>query len=251
MSNVVLVLGPVAFRDFEIPERIAFGGAQRLTVHKLPGGQRVIDALGRDDRELTWSGFFAGPDATERARMLDLLRMQGAVLSLTWDVFFYSVVIASFEVEYRKQWWLPYRLSCTVLLDQAEPVPDPIGSLDTQTATDLGFASDMAGSAGISLASAQAAIAAPGAVTPGTSAFAAAESLVGQAQSQVTDGIAQAESQLGTATSAVPLLGPGAAAASVAAIGVIGSAAGQLAALVAAKGYIGRTLLNLTSGQLG
>lgn len=28
MSDVVLVLGPVAFSDFEIPERIQFGGAQ-------------------------------------------------------------------------------------------------------------------------------------------------------------------------------------------------------------------------------
>lgn len=88
MPDVVLVLGPVAFADFEIPERIAFGGTQRLAVHKLPGGLRVIDALGRDDRELTWSGIFAGPDATARSRLLDLLRARGAVLPLTWDVFF-------------------------------------------------------------------------------------------------------------------------------------------------------------------
>jgi hypothetical protein len=251
MSDVVLVLGPVAFSDFEVPERIAFGGAQRLAVHKLPGGQRVIDALGRDDRELAWSGVFAGPDATERARTLDLLRVQGAVLPLTWDVFYYSVVIASFEVEYRKEWWIPYRLTCTVLLDQAEPMPDPAASLSAQATTDVGSAAGMAGNAGISLAAAEDAIAAPGALTPGTSTFAMAASLVGQAQSQIGAGIAQAESQLDAVTGATPLLGPGAAAAAVAGFEVISSAAGQLAALAAANGYVGRTLLNLTGTQRG
>jgi hypothetical protein len=59
MSDIVLVLGPVAFSDFEDPERIRFGGAQRLAVHKLPGGARVIDALGPDDTEIGWSGIFA------------------------------------------------------------------------------------------------------------------------------------------------------------------------------------------------
>lgn len=251
MSNVVLVLGPVAFDDFEVPERIAFGGAQRLAVHKLPGGQRIIDALGRDDRELTWSGIFAGPDATERARTLDLLRVQGAALPLTWDVFFYSVVISSFEVEYRKEWWIPYRLSCTVLLDQAEPVPDAAASIGTQTATDIGTAAEMAASAGISISAVQAAIAAPAATTPGTTAFAGAENLVGQAQGQINDGIAGAESELNAITSATPPLGPGAAVAAAAGLGVAGSATAQLALLTAAKGYIGRTLLNLTSAQLG
>src|SRR5690242_17085448 len=86
MSDIVLVLGPVAFSDFEVPERIRFGGAQRLTVHKLPGGARVIDALGPDDTELGWSGIFAGPDATERALLLDQLRVRGAVLPLkSWN----------------------------------------------------------------------------------------------------------------------------------------------------------------------
>lgn len=58
MSDIVLVLGPIAFADFEIPERIRFGGNQRLAVHQLPGGRRVVDALGRDDGEICWSGVF-------------------------------------------------------------------------------------------------------------------------------------------------------------------------------------------------
>ena len=70
MSDIALLLGPVAFQDFELPANIGFGGEQRLAVHCLPGGARVIDVLGRDDAEITFSGIFSGSDATLRARTL-------------------------------------------------------------------------------------------------------------------------------------------------------------------------------------
>jgi hypothetical protein len=44
--TVTLTLGGVVFADFEIPDSISSGGEQMLTVHKLPGGNRIIDALG-------------------------------------------------------------------------------------------------------------------------------------------------------------------------------------------------------------
>lgn len=97
MSGIALILGPVVFQDFEAAAGIRFGGEQRIIVHKLPGGTRVIDSLGRDDAEITLSGTFSGPDGTLRARMLDELRAEGSVLPLTWDVFFYSVVHSRFS----------------------------------------------------------------------------------------------------------------------------------------------------------
>jgi hypothetical protein len=93
MPDTILILGPIVFRDFEIPEKINFGGAQRMAVHQLPGGARVIDALGRDDAEITFTGTFTGPDATLRARALDEMRALGTTLPLTWDVFTYSVLV--------------------------------------------------------------------------------------------------------------------------------------------------------------
>ena len=248
MSEVVLVLGPVAFAAFEIPERIVFGGAQRLAVHKLPGGLRVIDALGRDDRELTWSGFFAGPDATGRARLLDVLRAQGAVLPLTWDVFFYSVVIASFDAEYRHGWWIPYRLTCTVLSDEAEAAIDPVTSVAAQALSDLGAAAGLAKGAGIDLSGVQTALTAPGATISNTLAYAAAQSMVDRAQMLVGNGIAGAEAQLVPIATAIPL-GPGSAAAGIAALGSATIVAGQLGALTAAKGYVGRTATNLANAR--
>ena len=70
----MLLLGPVVFQDFELPGWVRFGGAQRLAVHQMPGGARVIDMLGRDDAEICWSGVFSGSDAPERARLIDLMR---------------------------------------------------------------------------------------------------------------------------------------------------------------------------------
>src|SRR5438105_1927567 len=118
MADIALVLGPVILQDFEVSSGVAFGGKQRLAVHNLPGGGRVNDALGRDDAEISISGIFAGSDATVRARLLDQLRVDGQVLDLTWDVYFYSVVIRSFQANYRSAWWIPYHLCCTVVRDE-------------------------------------------------------------------------------------------------------------------------------------
>ena len=100
MSDVALLLGPIVFQDFEIPAGINFGGRQRLALHHLPGGFRIINALGRDDAQISFSGIFTGSDATLRARSLDELRVAGIALPLTWDVLFYTVLIAEFRADY-------------------------------------------------------------------------------------------------------------------------------------------------------
>ena len=119
MSDFSLTLGPVAFAGFELPSSITIGGRQRLAIHRLPGGLRIIDALGPDPADIAFSGIFTGPDAADRARLLDTLRVAGATLPLAWDAFTYSVVIENFEADYRSPWWIPYRLTCSVLRDEA------------------------------------------------------------------------------------------------------------------------------------
>src|SRR5277367_6265103 len=115
-----LQLGPVSFQDFELPGRIRFGGAQRLAVHVLPGGARVIDAMGPDDADIAWGGAFSGVDAADNARALDLMRVQGGVWTLAWDAFCYLVVIREFAAAYEHSNWVPYRISCTVVQDLAQ-----------------------------------------------------------------------------------------------------------------------------------
>lgn len=244
MSDIVLVLGPVAFADFEIPEQIRFGGNQRLAVHQLPGGRRVIDALGRDDREICWSGAFTGEDATARARLLDALRVHGRPLALTWDVFFYSVAIASFDVDYCKNWWIPYRIACTVLRDEAEVVVAEVPGLVAQVASDVGIATSLAAGAGIDLSAAQAAVTMANAIAPGTVAYSAAQAVLRRSQSEIGQGIGATDLQA-AAIAAGSSLASSPSAAGIAAVSGAADALGRLGALTAARGFVGRSLLNL------
>ena len=194
MSDIAFILGPVVFQDFEVAAGIGFGGEQRLAVHKLPGGVRVIDALGRDDAEITVNGIFSGEDATLRARLLDELRASGAVLPLTWDVFFYSVVIRNFQADYQNGYWIPYRLACTVLRDEASALIETAISLAGSVLSDIGAAA-MSGFdlGGVDLGFAQSALSAPQAMTRGTGAYGLATSSLATAQSAIGGGIAGAE----------------------------------------------------------
>lgn len=120
----MLILGPILFRNFEIPQHITIGGRQRLTVHQLPGGVRVVDAMGADDAELGWSGILSGPDAGDRARSLDSLRQGGLAWPLAWDGWRYTVIISRFEADSTNPWWLPYRISSCVLAEGDLAAPE-------------------------------------------------------------------------------------------------------------------------------
>ena len=110
-----LMLGPVAFQRFEVPERIQFGGRQRLAVHLMPGGGRIVDVMGADEGPVTWSGVFSGPEAAERVRLLERLRRDGALLGLSWEGWRFTVVIESFEAEAMNPAWIPYRIRTFVI----------------------------------------------------------------------------------------------------------------------------------------
>ena len=246
MSGIALILGPVVFQDFEAAAGIRFGGEQRLVVHKLPGGDRVIDAMGRDDADITLRGTFSGPDGTLRARLLDELRVQGIALPLTWDIFFYTVVIRDFQADYRNGYWIPYRLVCSVLRDEAAALVETALSLAGSVAGDLAAAAAQ-GLSGIDVSTAQVAMAAPGSTTVGTASYSQAFSALSAAQASCTASLPAAGSSLDAAsailgTSDNPLTG-------VAALGTATSASGQLAGLAAARGYIGRAALNLANAS--
>jgi hypothetical protein len=172
-----LLLGPVLFRDFEVPERIVWGGTQRLAVHCFPGGRRVIDAMGRDDAPIGWTGIFSGGDAAARARLLDLMRADGGAWPLTWGGFLYSVVVSAFVAEYERANWIPYRIVCTVLRDEIEAVAEAGLSVLDSVAGDLAAADGLG--AGLDLSGARAALAAEGAARRGGSAHAAALAALG------------------------------------------------------------------------
>jgi hypothetical protein len=144
-----LTLGGVVFQDFEVPERINFGGEQALAVHRLPGGARVIDTLGPDDADIRWSGRFRGPTAEERAILLDFLRRSGSQQLLSWSFHFYQVVIKEFTADFQQSYEIPYSISCLVVTDLTQALIQAAVGLIDAIANDLLNAVGLGGTIGI------------------------------------------------------------------------------------------------------
>lgn len=117
MADARLMLGDFEFLDVEIPESIPFGGAQKLVTHKLPGGARVVQSMGRDDAPIGWGGLFFGAQASDRARQVDAIRIAGIPVKLHWRDFNYLVVVESFSASWERFYKVPYQISCMVVAD--------------------------------------------------------------------------------------------------------------------------------------
>jgi hypothetical protein len=216
-------LGGVFLDGFEVSARIRFGGAQALAVHRLPGGARVIDAMGPDDDVIAWHGILSGSDAADRARTLDALRVAGRAVALSWDVFAASVVVCELKLEFCNSWWIPYQIACTVLVGTQVPgLAAPVVNALADVVADLGLAGAAPG-----IAAALTAVNAAGATAGGSQAFAAAQSALLGAGSAIAAAVAEADAGMGAAE-----------------LPDLVSASGSLAALTAAAGYAGRAAAN-------
>lgn len=136
MAAVVLTLGGIEFRDFEIPEAIGFGGRQMLSSKRLVGGRKVVDAMGPDEAPLEWEGRFRGADALARARAVDAIRRAGRKVACTWGENAYTVLVSSFLPFDRGNGEIPYSISCEVLSDDSAPLTTDIG-IDQMVGADL------------------------------------------------------------------------------------------------------------------
>lgn len=245
MSGVTLFLGPVKFENFELPGAINFGGSQRLTVHNLYGGARVIDSLGREDTDLSFSGVFSGSNATLRARLLDEMRVSGLVYPLTWDVFLYSVIIKRFKADYRAGWWIPYQITCAVLRDEASAVIELATSATATILADVVTAGDYGSHAGVDVGGVQAALSPSDAVTPGSSAYTSAVAALNQTSANVATSISTTETSLtgyNESAAGTPL-------SAIEGLNAAVSVAGQLSSLVTAQAYLGRAATNLATAS--
>jgi hypothetical protein len=228
MSSVVITLGGVTFQDFEVPEKIRLGGAQRLAMHPLIGGGRVVDALGGEPGTIAFSGMFSGGDAAARAQTLDAATALGAQLPLFWDSFFYTVIIRKFQADYEKLWWIPFSISCAVVFDPAAELASVIGSVTSLIGDDIAAAVGLAQQSGLSLSLGAA----------GAAGLAAAQAVIGS----------------GLAASGAALAGGVAAfngaidvpAACGALAGVV-AISGELAAISGMAGYVNRAAANFAN----
>jgi hypothetical protein len=121
-AKTILKLGDFVFSGQEIPPKISFGGDQALAIHELIGGVRVVDAMGRQDAPLEWSGILRGENALSRARYLDGLRIAGKELKLGWSELSYLVLVKTFRCDFERSYFQPYSISCVVVADLSSPV---------------------------------------------------------------------------------------------------------------------------------
>lgn len=248
-----VTLGPVLLDSIEVPERIQFGGEQQLIVHKLPGGGRIVNAMGRDDMPLTWSGYLEGQAANSRAMLLDGLRQSGQQITLAWSIYSFTVVVQHFVATYTRDIWIPYEISCVVVRDNAAKFSNPVSSLLDSLGDDInstaGF--DLTGSVAQGVTAAQTALQAVGATSLGSSAYAGASLALGSAQSLIQGGIAASNGTIAGViaggASAAGILGTADPNVAVAQLGSVALAAGSLANLTAAGGYVARAQTNLAN----
>ncbi|MGI4793144.1 MAG: hypothetical protein ACRYG8_03480 [Janthinobacterium lividum] len=246
VSGAAVTLGGVGLTGMEVPARIPFGGDQRLVVHKMPGGGRVVDALGRDDRDIEWSGTFTGSNAVSRALQLDALRVAGRKVVLTWGNFRRTVVVKTFDCDYGSAGsLLPYRVVCVVVTVGAS-TSQP--TLLSSVAFDISSALDLPAllpAAQTVVSTAQSALPVAAVLTKGSPAFLALSSAVGSASSATSAASTLADTQLAGVAAAGTA--SGATFGGLSNLTLASAAADAQAAAVQATGFIGRAVKNLAA----
>ena len=240
LDQAPVTLGSVTFEGHEVPSRISVGGAHAVAIHRLPGGGRVIDAMGVDDGAIAWSGFFTGPMAAARARLVDAMRRSGGVVGLSFNDYAFNVVVVHFEYDLQDRGALiSYRI-------RTETLPTNVTqTADTASAMVGGLSDDIASAnsalSGFGLTTAQAAVADasiaiassgdPTSVTKLSVLSAALQASAGAIQSNIT----------ASGTTILPSGSGSSSITTAAALSAIVTSAGILAASVQASAYVNRS----------
>lgn len=150
MTDTTITLGGFQFRDLEIPEKINFGGEHKLVVHELVGGERIIDAMGRNDTNIEWTGLIQGSDAIDRALQLENFRTSGQTVTLSWFNLTYQVVVEKFIAHTEKYYQVIYEIGCkTVTSGNDQFGLSSLLGFDQSISNDLSIANGISSSLGM------------------------------------------------------------------------------------------------------
>ena len=228
-SSAPVQLGSVVLQGVEVPSELALAGQQKLVVHKLPGGDRVINAVGADPAAIALSGMFTGPFTSSRYSALDAMRTAGTPVQLLAAGQSFLVVVSRFSYTIQQRGAvIPYTIDLEV-------IPQLASSLSSAgTASYAGLISP-------DTASALAAVSAGLTISEGDSSLLAASSALTGLSGVATTSTGYVAG-LGAAASALSACltsnGTNLVAIADAALNGICSSAASLAAAVAAAGAI-------------
>ena len=131
-------LGSLTLSGVEVPDVLRIGGEQTLVVHKLPGGDRFIQAMGNDPDRLTLAGRFIGPTAQSRAQQVEAMRRNGTAQTFAAAGISVLVLIMAFSYDYQQKGaWLPYTLVLEILPQVATSSSLSSSSLSSLVGSDL------------------------------------------------------------------------------------------------------------------
>jgi hypothetical protein len=147
--DTVVRLGELVFESTEVPMKMPFGGEQKLAAQELIGGERIVDAMGHVEDDITWSGRFRGANARARSRLLDEMRIAGGEHTLTWDEFSYRVAIKKVSCEYERFYEIPYTITVLVVKNNSATAAQMNASLDAQMQADAESAVTQAKRSGV------------------------------------------------------------------------------------------------------
>lgn len=251
----LVTLGPVQFQGMEVPESIPLGGKQAMAIFQMPGGQRVIHAMGRDDDPMHWTGYLSGGNAESRMQALDALRQSGAEIQLAFGQSSFQVVVQSFTATYERQNWIPYSISVVVVQDNAAKFaassPSLLDSLNNDLNSALGF--NVSAAVTTALQTAQTAVNVAGALGLNTSGWTSAISGLTVAQTAMITAQNASMGSIGAITAAAQTTG------NILGVSQISDVAGALSGLVGnaqaaaettqALGYLSRSIVNLSNAS--
>ncbi len=250
-----VVLGSMVLFGAEAPSRVTIGGRQLAAIHKLPGGARIIDAMGPDDNAIVWQGVFIGPAAASRVRMVDALRTSGEICTLSFGDYLFQIIVVDFSYSYQSRGAV---ISYSIRAEKIQDIIDPLSISAWQ-----GAISDCATAVQF-LTNTRASIAAYGGLTGGlsggtSSLLSGVLSTVGGV-SGTADSTLQAQALLSSTSSvqtaianvSIGNLATGAPSLSVASgtqLAAVAQQAGALAGLVGAGGYINRASVGVAASN--
>lgn len=234
-----VVIGPLVLAGAEVPSVFERGETMQPVIHRLIGGGRVVQLMGRDTRPRELRGLLLGPNAIARALALEAVHDAGEPVLLAIGAWVELVVVTALTVDYTAQGSvIAYRLRAEVAPPVASVVPDSLVALVQSAISDLGIAAAAVGGGGRPLAGAAALIgnassglASAVPVLPGSAAPTFDQAPIASA---LGGSIASAGAALASAVGANGLVG------SAGSLTAATAAAGTLAIGVQAAGYVNR-----------
>lgn len=252
--DTLFILGGFVFTpsSFAIPERVNGGGKQKTIVHKLIGGIRVIDCMGFDPDDITFSGRFRGATAAIQAKLLETISRSGKPVTFSYYLQIYTAIVADVQWEYERYYEVTFKVRLEIISDQtAALLSGALSTLDSLIDADNSLVQSITGLLPT--------------VNAAMGAFSTARAAIGTLQGASTAALLPASVALGTAavaaSSVATSLGAGVAAtaggvtaggnAASMATGLVGQASGMsgLTNAVQAGAVIGRMQTNLGAPQ--